>query len=94
MARTVMCSKLGREAPGLSAPPFSGPLGEKIFERVSMQAWQSWQEDMMIKIINEYRLDMTNDNDYQKLLDQMSAFLNLQQGEVLEVENAERGKGN
>ncbi len=93
--RTVKCVKLGREAPGLDKPPFSGELGDTIFENVSLEAWSIWQDDMMIKIINEYRLNLADPEQYEVLLKQMRAFLNLDsESEVLEVENAERGKGN
>ena len=90
--RTVQCSKLEKEAPGLANPPFDGALGIEIYERVSEEAWKSWRDDMMIKIINEYRLDLSDEKQYQKLIDQMCLFLNLKSGDVLEVENAERGR--
>lgn len=51
-----------------------------------------WSDDMMIKVINEYRLDMTDPNQYDALLDEMKKFLGLADGEVAEVENAERGR--
>ncbi len=89
----VHCVKLKREAPGLSAPPFSGELGERIYNQVSAEAWAMWRDDMMIKIINEYRLNLADPDQYNVLLEQMAAFLGLAGGtEVLEVENAERGR--
>lgn len=92
--RTVQCLKLQREAEGLEALPFSGELGQKIFDNISKEAWALWEDDMMIKIINEYRLNLSEEKDYDTLLEQMGAFLNLEGagGTVLEVENAERGK--
>ena len=91
--RLVQCVKLGKEASGLDKPPFAGELGEKIFNSVSKEAWLQWQDDMMIKIINEYRLNLADAEQYSLLLKQMSAFLNLDtETSVLEVENAERGK--
>ena len=54
MSRTVYCAKLKKEAPGLSSPPFSGELGQQIFDHVSAEAWKEWSDDMMIKIINEF----------------------------------------
>ena len=92
--RTVHCAKLNKDAPGLDAPPFSGELGEEIFNRVSAEAWQQWSDDVMIKIINEYRLDLSDAKQYDVLIQQMRAFLGLDQAAaVLEVENASRGKG-
>lgn len=92
MSRKVNCVKLGAEAEGLENPPFEGPLGQEIYEKVSKSAWLEWQQDMMMKIINEYRLDLTQEDQYQKLLDQMRAFLNLAGGQVLEVGDEKRGR--
>ncbi|MCB0322820.1 MAG: oxidative damage protection protein [Bdellovibrionales bacterium] len=99
--RTVQCVKLGHEAPGLERPPFADALGREIFENVSAQAWNEWQQSMMIKIINEYRLNLAEQQDFEMLIKQMRLFLNLGGGDeqsqgdqgVLEVENPERGRG-
>lgn len=85
--RLVFCRKLGRQAPGLSAPPLPGPLGDEIYESVSAQAWAEWEE-LQLKIINEYHLDLTEAEDRQKLVAQLRAHLNLNDGaqvDALEV---------
>ncbi len=92
--RMVKCLKLGKELPGLEKAPFSGEMGERIFHHISKQAWLMWKDDMQIKVLNEYRLNMGNPKDYQVLVDQMLLFLNLKEGSAAEVENAERGRGN
>jgi Fe-S cluster biosynthesis and repair protein YggX len=56
MARTVHCIKLGRDAEGLDKPPFKGPLGQKVFESVSKEAWKQWVEHSKM-LVNEYRID-------------------------------------
>lgn len=91
---TVMCSKLQRELPALEKAPVPGPLGEEIRAKVSAEAWAMWSKDMMIKVINEYRLDLTDEKAYGFLIDQMKAFLGLADGtsQVVEVENADRGR--
>ncbi len=53
--RMVQCVKLGKELPGLAAPPWPGELGQRVYEQVSAQAWKLW-EDRMKMILNEYRL--------------------------------------
>ena len=53
--RMVKCVKLGRELPGLDAPPWPGPLGQRIYEQVSEEAWEMWEERMKM-ILNEDRL--------------------------------------
>ena len=55
MGRTVQCVVLKREAPGLERPPYPGPLGQRIFEQVSKEAWERWRAHQ-IMLINEYRL--------------------------------------
>lgn len=91
--RVVHCVKLGKELPGLAKPPFPGQVGEMIYEKISQQAWDMWQKDMQIKVINEYRLNMGDKKDYEMLVQQMLAFLNLSDEDLVEVENAERGRG-
>lgn len=91
--RLVKCRKFGKELPGLEKPPFPGEIGQRIFNEVSAQAWSAWSDDLQIKVLNEYRLNMANPKDYQVLIDQMLTFLNLKEGTVAEVENAARGKG-
>jgi len=87
-----MCCKLKKELAGLEKPPFPGEMGEKIYQHVSAEAWGMWRNDMQIKVLNEYRLNMGNPKDYQVLVEQMLAFLNLKEGPLAEVENAERGR--
>jgi Fe-S cluster biosynthesis and repair protein YggX len=90
--RTVLCKKLNKQLPALEKPPLKGPIGEKIFKNISAEAWSMWKNDMQIKVLNEYRLNMGDQKDYQFLVHQMELFLNLKEGETVEVENAERGK--
>ena len=90
-SRLVTCKKFGQELPGLASPPFAGELGKQIYENVSERAWKSWKDDMMIKVINEYRLNMGDKQHYELLLLEMKKFLGLEVGPVKEVENAERG---
>ncbi len=66
MPRMVMCVKLGRELPGLEAPPFPGPLGERIYENVSEEAYRLWTQHATI-MINHYGL-YPADPDTRKLL--------------------------
>ena len=53
--RMVFCQKLQRELPGLDAPPWPGALGQRIYENISAEAWEQWEERMKM-ILNEYRL--------------------------------------
>jgi len=73
MARTVQCIKLGKEAEGLEKPPLKGPLGQRVFENVSKQAWSQWLEHSKM-LINEYRLDLTSDKGQQVWFTEMEKF--------------------
>ena len=55
--RLVQCVKLKRELPGLDHPPFSGELGERIYQNVSQEAWGMYREHLKM-VINEYRLTL------------------------------------
>ena len=69
----VQCIKLGREAEGLEKPPLKGPVGQRIFENVSKQAWQMWlgQQTMLM---NEYRLSPLDPKARKFLQDEMEKF--------------------
>ena len=46
---------LGEGAEGLDYAPYPGPLGQRIYDSVSKEAWQKWLAHQTI-LINEYRL--------------------------------------
>ncbi|MDR3352289.1 MAG: oxidative damage protection protein [Zoogloeaceae bacterium] len=70
MTRTVHCVKLGREAEGLDAAPLPGPLGQRIFENVSREAWQQWVR-LQTMIINENRLNLADPSHRKYLTEQI-----------------------
>lgn len=72
----VLCARCHRSAPKLPKPPFKGPQGQEIFEKICADCWREWIP-MGTKVINELRLPL-NDPQAQKLYDQqMMEFLNL-----------------
>lgn len=71
--RTVQCVKLHKELPGLSEPPFDNPLGQRIFENVSQEAWKMWVERMKM-IMNEYRLNLGTKEAQEFLMQQMEEY--------------------
>lgn len=73
MSRTVHCVFLKREAPGLDRPPYPGPLGQRIFENVSREAWTRWVQHQ-IMLINEYRLSPVDPKARQFLESEMEKF--------------------
>jgi Fe-S cluster biosynthesis and repair protein YggX len=60
--------------------PLAGRLGREIFDRVSQEAWDEWAE-MQIKVVNEYRLDLSERESRAILTRQMRSFLNLDDGD-------------
>lgn len=73
MTRLVFCTKLNQEAPGMSAPPFPGPLGEKIYQHVSITAWKMWLSHQTM-LINEYRLSLIDLKSREFLQEEMQKF--------------------
>ncbi|MDX2266617.1 MAG: oxidative damage protection protein [Bryobacter sp.] len=72
--RMVQCAKLKQALPGLKEIPFDGhPLGERIYQEVSAEAWKQWVEHMKM-LMNEYRLNLGNPEAQQFLLDQMEKY--------------------
>ena len=72
--RKVFCVKFQREMPGLDEVPFEGhPLGQRVFDNVSKEAWKLWLERMKM-IMNEYRLNLGTQEAQEFLLKQMEDF--------------------
>ena len=72
--RMVFCVKLHKELPGLDEVPFDGhPLGQRIYENVSKEAWRMWVEHMKM-IMNEYRLNLGTTEAQEFLLKQMEEY--------------------
>ena len=73
-ARKVFCVKFQREMEGLDEVPFEGhPLGQKIYENVSKEAWKMWVEHMKM-LMNEYRLNLGTAEAQEFLLKQMDDY--------------------
>jgi Fe-S cluster biosynthesis and repair protein YggX len=72
--RKVMCVKFQKEMVGLDEAPFDGhPLGQRIFENVSKDAWKMWLEHMKM-LMNEYRLNLGTAEAQEFLLTQMEQY--------------------
>jgi Fe-S cluster biosynthesis and repair protein YggX len=72
--RKVTCVKFQKEMVGLDEPPFDGhPLGQRIFESVSKEAWKMWLEHMKM-LMNEYRLNLGTTEAQEFLLTQMEQY--------------------
>lgn len=74
MARMVQCIKLKRETEGLDFPPYPGPLGVRIWQSISKDAWAQWM-DIQTRLVNENRLNLADARARKYLAEQMESFL-------------------
>lgn len=74
MSRTVFCSRLKKDLPGLNQAPFPGPRGQNILANVSEQAWLEWQH-MQTMLINEKHLNLMDKEARKYLNEQRDKFL-------------------
>ena len=73
-ARKVFCLKFQREMEGLDEVPFEGhPLGQKIYDNISKEAWKMWVEHMKM-LMNEYRLNLGTQQAQEFLIQQMDNY--------------------
>ena len=70
----VMCAKLKQSLPGLQAAPWPGPLGDRIYNEISAEAWALW-ENRQKMILNEYRLLPWQKEAQELIARQMEEFL-------------------
>jgi len=69
----VHCAKLNRELEALPRRPFPGALGERIYNEISAQGWELWQQQSTI-LINHYGLNMADPRANEFLFEQMEEF--------------------
>ncbi len=74
MTRTVLCSRLKREADALTFAPYPGELGKRIFDNVSKEAWSQWLAHQTM-LINENRLSPLDPKARKFLEGEMEKFL-------------------
>ncbi len=74
MARTVFCSYLKKEAPGLTFAPYPGELGKRIYDTISQEAFDLWKRHQTM-LVNENRLNLADARARQYLARQMEQFL-------------------
>ena len=73
MTKQLFCAKLNQEAEAMSAQPFPGALGEKIFNHISKQAWKMWLAHQTM-LINEYRLNLMDPKAREFLKEEMEKY--------------------
>lgn len=74
MSRTVFCSFLKKEAPGLAFQLIPGEIGKRIFDNISQEAWAEWQKKQTM-YINEKKLNLMKAEDRKLIEDAMVGYL-------------------
>ncbi len=72
MSRIIKCVKMKKDLEGLDFPPIPGPLGQKVWEHVSKEAWNEWIKHQTM-LVNEYRLNLSDVRARKYLMDQLDA---------------------
>ena len=74
MTHQIHCAKLGIDTDGLSSPPFPTAMGQRIYDNISLKAWDMWLSHQTM-LINEYKLSMIDKKSRDFLLQEMEKFL-------------------
>ena len=72
----MMCPA-GKRARQLEAAPMPDELGQEIQQKVCVDCWTAWFKDMSVKVINELRLDLSNEASMAEYDKHMREFLGL-----------------
>ncbi len=72
----VACRRCHQTQEGVSDIPYGGPLGDTLRATVCRVCWQAWC-DMSVKIVNEYRLNLSEPSARTFVSTQMKIFLGL-----------------
>ena len=73
------CAKCSSNEGQMETKPLSGSLGEQVLAKICQNCWSEWDE-MQLKIINEYRLNLAVPQHFDMLVDEMQNFLMLKEG--------------
>lgn len=75
MKKKILCNVLKKIEYGLDKVPFNNEIGNKIYNTISEKVWNQWV-NFLVKVVNDYRLDLSNKNHRLALLKEMLKFLN------------------
>ncbi|ANF17323.1 hypothetical protein XW81_02565 [Buchnera aphidicola (Schlechtendalia chinensis)] len=74
MNTKIFCQFFNKYADKLERKPYPGKIGDKIYKKISKDAWKQWMFQQT-KMINEKKLNMFNINDRKILENYMIKFL-------------------
>jgi Fe-S cluster biosynthesis and repair protein YggX len=76
----IRCSRCGSTAEGLSRAPLPGRPGELVLMQTCEACWEDWK-GTQVKLINEFRLNVAEPAQFERLMTEMTSFLNLKDEE-------------
>lgn len=79
-----ICQRTGKRGHQLGRPPFKGPVGQWIYENISKETWDAWI-GQGTKVINELRLDLSQDADAEAYDQHMHEYLGLDEAALEEL---------
>jgi tetratricopeptide (TPR) repeat protein len=68
---------LGTRASQLSAAPMNDELGKRIYEEICAGCWGGWLKDYSVKVINELRLNLSDEKHYSEYDRHMREYLGI-----------------
>jgi Fe-S cluster biosynthesis and repair protein YggX len=71
-----VCTRTGKPGHRLPRPPFKGPVGAWIHANISAETWDAWIRQGT-KVINELRLDLSNEADSETYDRHMREYLGI-----------------
>jgi len=81
---SFVCRRTRRLGTQMQRPPFKGPVGQWIQQNIAQETWRDWIAQGT-KVINELRLDLSNDEDAETYDKYMRDYLGITD-EVIENE--------
>jgi len=85
---TIIDRRSGRVGAKLPDPPMRGPLGQFIYDHFTQDTWREWI-GMGTKVINELRLDFSNEEHRKTYDQQMMEWLSISEQDL--AQHAEKG---
>jgi Fe-S cluster biosynthesis and repair protein YggX len=80
----VLCRKLGKELPGLKRIPFRNELGQRLYNEVSQEAWDTWLKES-VTFINTYRVDLASNEGQKFMVKQTAIYFGYEEGETAQT---------
>ena len=85
----VTCTRCGETRAGFERPPFPGPVGARVLERICQECWSQWVKQQTM-LINHYGLNVMDPQARTFLTKNMEAFL-FRAGQEEEVDTSKKG---